>query len=145
MVLVVLFVVIIICGALWQRKKREEKNKLGAGLQIFDANGNLTLDTTDSSIFIYGTVCTGTSVGRIEDARIKKDKVFISPYKCRRALRDSNNIIENENESIKCYPIVFTINDGVITWDWKKWGGNLDDDRDFITVTWFVYGGTKDA
>lgn len=143
MVYVGLFILLLICGVAWQKRKRADK--VGAGLQVFDKDGKLTLDTMDKSIFIFGTACTQTDVGRIEDARIKKDKVFIMPYKKRTAIRGSGVIDYSDDTPITSRPIVFTITDGSLAWDWRKYGRESNTDKDWITVTWFVYGGIKDA
>lgn len=143
MVYVGLFILLLICGVAWQKRKRADK--VGAGLQIFDKDGKLTLDTMDKSVFIFGIACTQTDAGRIEDARIKKDKVFIMPYKKRTAIRGTGIIDDDDDISIIARPIVFTIEDGSLSWDWRKYGREDSTDKDWITVTWFVYGGIKNA
>ena len=50
MIYVMLFILLLICGVAWQKRKRADK--VGAGLQIFNADGKLTLDTMDKSTFI---------------------------------------------------------------------------------------------
>lgn len=143
MIYVGLFVLLLICGIVWQKRKRADK--VGAGLQIFDKDGKLTIDTMDKSTFIFGTACTQTDVGRIEDARIKKDKVFIMPYKKRAAIRGSGVIREEDDKDITVRPIIFTIEDGSLSWDWRNYGREDSNYEDWITVTWFVYGGIKNA
>lgn len=143
MIYVGLFVLLLICGIVWQKRKRADK--VGAGLQIFDKDGKLTIDTMDKSTFIFGTACTQTDVGRIEDARIKKDKVFIMPYKKRAAIRGSGVIREEDDKDITVRPIIFTIEDGSLSWDWRNYGREESNYEDWITVTWFVYGGIKNA
>lgn len=135
------FVLLGLCVVLYQRRKRKKAEEVAAGLQIFDSNGNITLDITNASIFIFGTVTTGTNAGSIIDSRIKKNSVFIMPYKKRRALRGSNSVFDDEYNDITGYPIKFEIEDGRISWDWKENGGNLNFDNDYITVIWFSYGG----
>lgn len=143
MIYVGLFILLLICCVAWQKRKRADK--VGAGLQIFNADGKLTLDTMDKSTFIFGTACTQTVAGRIEDSRIKKDKVFIMPYKKRTAIRGTGVINDSDNTSITARPIVFTIEDGSLSWDWRKYGREDSTDEDWITVTWFIYGGIKHA
>ena len=143
MVYVGLFILLLICGFAWQKRKRADK--VGAGLQIFNEDGKLTLETMDKSTFIFGTACTQTVEGRIEDSRIKKDKVFIMPYKKRTAIRGSGIIDDGDDTSIIARPIVFTIEDGSLSWDWRKYNSQDSTDKYWITVTWFVYGGIKNA
>ena len=135
------FALLGLCVVLYQRRKRKKAEEVAAGLQIFDSNGNITLDITNASIFIFGTASTGTNAGSIIDSRIKKDSVFIMPYKKRRALRGSNSLIDDEYNDVTGYPVKFEIEDGCISWDWKENGGNLNFDNDYITVIWFSYGG----
>lgn len=143
MIYVGLFILLLICCVAWQKRKRVDK--VGAGLQIFNADGKLTLDTMDKSTFIFGTACTQTVAGRIEDSRIKKDKVFIMPYKKRTAIRGTGVIDDSDDTSIIARPIVFTIDDGSLSWDWRKYGREDSTDKDWITVIWFIYGGIKNA
>ena len=143
MIYVGLFILLLICCVALQKRKRDDK--VGAGLQIFNADGKLTLDTMDKGTFIFGTACTQTVAGRIEDSRIKKDKVFIMPYKKRRAIRGTGVIDDSDDTIITARPIVFTIEDGSLSWDWRKYGREDSTDEDWITVTWFIYGGIKNA
>lgn len=136
--IVAIFVIVGIVLYL-QRKKDDD---VPVGLQTFDENGNLMLDATTPGVFNYGFAYTGTSPGTILNSKIKKDSTFIYAYKTRMGLRGTNTVFDDNEHDVTGYPIRYTIEDGSISWDWDKLGGNMNyPDGDFVTVTWFVYGG----
>lgn len=122
--------------------KRKKDDDVPVGLQTFDKDGNLMLDATTPGVFSYGFAYTGTSPGTVLNSKIKKDSTFIYVFKTRRGIRGTTTIYDDNEHDVRGYPIRFTIQDGSISWDWDKLGGNMDfADGDFVTVMWFVYGG----
>lgn len=116
---------------------------MAIGLQCFDSTGKIILDATEKATFFYGLGYTGTSPGRIKDARINKSTTFIMPYKTLLAEKNSDSFVDDELHNVRGYTTVFEITDGEISWDWKENGGNMNDPyMTFpVTVNWFIYGG----
>lgn len=114
---------------------------MAVGLQCFDANGRLTIDTSDNITFFYGFGYTGTSVGSLYDARINPETTFIMPYKTLNGEQNTSTIYDGEYYDIRSFATIFTIEAGKISWNWKRHGGNMDPDNNPVTVNWFIYGG----
>ena len=65
MVYVGLFILLLICGIAWQKRKRADK--VGAGLQIFNADGKVIFDSTYNTTRMLGRGETNGANGSVVD------------------------------------------------------------------------------
>lgn len=99
------FVLLGICVVLYQRRKRKKAEKVAAGIEIRDENGNLILDNSTFTTRVLGEFCAvaGQS-GTINDERLNGNNVWVA--------------IVGRNTDI-CSPVQpsFVISGNSITWD----------------------------
>ena len=112
----VIIAVVILAAAVgvyfWFKRKAGED--VPAGLQIWDSNGVLILDTTNRTFEVLGQGSTGTTDGYIEDTAITEDtNVLITSWGERSPMIDWAAV--NMYVILTCRP-QFTVEAGRISW-----------------------------
>lgn len=75
MVYLGLFILLLICGIAWQKRKRADK--VGAGLQIFNADGKVIFDSTYNTTRMLGRGETNGTNGSLSDDRLIGRMVWV--------------------------------------------------------------------
>lgn len=77
MILILLVSIAIV--AMYIKKRKKVKN-MPAGIQIFDANGNKTLDYTESLTRISGVICPRTVTGSYTIDNPNNERIWLDVY-----------------------------------------------------------------
>lgn len=141
-IIIVLLVLCAVCAIYFYNKKKKGKD-MNAGLQVFDKDGNVILDTTSndprlSSITKFlGEGDTGWTDGELNDPSILKkeaDKLWVIP-----CVTEYENSIFSGRRNIQIGKPYFYINvDGKLTWKFPV----ADQDHELAKIRYkkFVYG-----
>lgn len=113
-----IFVIVgcIAAVAMYMMKKRKKAKDMPAGIQIFDANGNKTLDYTESLTRISGTICPRTITGSYTIDNPNNERIWLDVYS-----------INTTTDSFFGYcPISISINGNTISWTYSTQSSNKD-------------------
>lgn len=98
-------------------KKRKKAKDMPAGILIFDANGNKTLDYTESLTRISGTICPRTVTGSYTIDNPNNERIWLDVYS-----------INTKSEFPFSYcPLSISINGNTISWKYSTDNGHADD------------------
>lgn len=86
-----------------------------AGIQIFDENGNKTLDYTESLTRISGTICPRTVTGSYTIDNPNNERVWLDVYS-----------INTSEFPFSYYPLSISINGNTISWRYCSYDGHAD-------------------
>lgn len=70
MVIYIVIAVIIAVAAIFLYRKKKGEKKVPAGLQIFDADGDLTFDLANNTTYVLGTGSTNAKNGSLNNSKI---------------------------------------------------------------------------
>lgn len=90
--------------------------KTPTGIQIFDANGNKTLDYTESLTRISGTICPRTVTGSYTIDNPNNERIWLDVY----AINTTSEF------PFSYYPLSISINGNTISWRYCSYDGHAD-------------------
>lgn len=94
-------------------KKRKKAKDMPVGIQIFDANGNKTLDYTESLTRIGGIICPRTVTGSYTIDNPNNERIWLDVYS-----------INTTSEFPFSYcPLSISINGNTISWEYSTRDG----------------------
>lgn len=113
MILILLVSIAVI--AMYIKKRKKAKN-MPAGIQIFDENGNKTLDYTESLTRIKGTICPRTVTGSYTINNPNNGRIWLDIYS-----------IDTSTDRFFSYcPISISVNGNTISWAYSTQSSNKD-------------------
>lgn len=121
MVYVGLFILLLICGVAWQKRKRADK--VGAGLQIFNADGKVIFDSTYNTTRMLGRGETNGTNGSLIDDRLIGHSVWV--------VITSHEIIPSDYLGGVDSP-VFTCNGSKLAWEYGSSYNSMKKNNRFI-------------
>lgn len=151
MIYVVIAAIIIIAAIFLKKRNKQdgrEELDMPQGLQVFDANGNLVLNYTDETGYIFGMQeITGGVSGSLQDARVVAGKTFIFPTYAEVEYSELMDKISGLSGGARDMATFYahryavlpriTISNGSISWDFPP----LSDSRGCHMHVVFAYGG----
>lgn len=84
--------------------KKWGKIRMAQGIQIFNSDGGLIFDLSNSTTYVLGSGQTGTSAGSLSDARIVAGRTWVV----------------TTSGSSGCVNPIFTVSDGIISWTFSQ-------------------------
>ncbi|TWH49586.1 hypothetical protein [Sporomusa sp. KB1] len=98
-----------------------------AGLQCWDADGNLTLDITDRLTRVLGTIQTGTSDGSITDNNLLLGTPWYFTYYL------------DDNHFWRSRPLKISFSSNILSWAFISTGGNYQNTNIDTMILYGVY------
>lgn len=119
--MILILLVSISAIAMYIKKRKEAKN-MPVGIQIFDENGNKTLDYTESLTRIGGIICPRTVTGSYTIDNPGNERIWLDVY----------YVNTKDDEWIRNVPLSISISGNTISWkystqsSYKDLAKNLD-------------------
>lgn len=113
-------------------KKRKKAKDMPAGIQIFDANGNKTLDYTESLTRISGTIYPRTVTGSYTINNPNNERIWLDVY----------SINTTTDRFFGYCPISISINGNTISWTYSTQSNNKDLAKDLDVFGFNIRYGT---
>lgn len=121
MVYVMVFILLLICGVAWQKRKRADK--VDAGLQIFNADGKVIFDSTYNTTRMLGRGETNGANGSLSDDRLIGRSVWV--------VITSHEILPSDYLGGVDSP-VFTCNGSKLAWEYGSSYNSMKKNNKFI-------------
>lgn len=113
--MILILLVSISAIAMYIKKRKEAKN-MPVGIQIFDENGNKTLDYTESLTRIGGIICPRTVTGSYTINNPNNERIWLDIYS-----------IDTSTDRFFSYcPISISVNGNTISWSYSTQSSNKD-------------------
>lgn len=102
-------VIAIAVVMVYQKKRKETKKTVPAGIQTFDSNGNMTLDYTESLTRVQGTIYPRTVTGSYTIDNPGNERIWLDVY----------YVNTKDDEWPAVCPLSISINGNTISWQYS--------------------------